>query len=51
MKPVLRDRLVLPLLLPIGILVVIVGVLYGLSRILLSLTPTAATRPPTKSRR
>ena len=42
MKPVLRDRLVLPLLLPIGILVVIVGVLYGLSRVLLSLTPTAA---------
>ena len=41
MKPVLRDRLVLPLLLPIGIMVVIVGVLYGLSRVLLSLTPTA----------
>ena len=43
MKPALRDRLVLPVLLPIGILLVIVAVLYGLSRILLSLTPTAAT--------
>ena len=43
MKPALRDRLVLPVLLPIGILVVIVLVLFGLSRILLSLTPTAAT--------
>jgi plastocyanin len=43
MKPALRDRLILPVLLPIGILVVIGAVLYGLSRILLSLTPTAAT--------
>jgi plastocyanin len=43
MKPALRDRLVLPVLLPIGIVVVIGAVLYGLSRILLSLTPTAAT--------
>jgi plastocyanin len=43
MKPALRDRLVLPVLLPIGIVVVIGAVLYGLSRILLSITPTAAT--------
>jgi plastocyanin len=43
MKPALRDRLVLPILLPIGIMLVIGAVLYGLSRILLSLTPTAAT--------
>src|SRR5262245_20291290 len=43
MKPAIRDRLVLPVLLPIGIMVVIGAVLYGLSRILLSLTPTAAT--------
>jgi plastocyanin len=43
MKPTVRDRLVLPVLLPIGILVVIAAALYGLSRILLSLTPTAAT--------
>ncbi len=43
MKPAIRDRLVLPILLPIGIMVVIGAVLYGLSRILLSLTPTAAT--------
>lgn len=43
MKPAVRDRLVLPVLLPIGIMLVIVAVLYGLSRILLSITPTAAT--------
>jgi plastocyanin len=43
MRPVLRDRLVMPILLPLGILAVIAGVLYGFSRILLSLTPTAAT--------
>jgi len=43
MKPVTRDRLVLPILLPIGILVVIAGALYGFSRIMLSLPPTAAT--------
>jgi plastocyanin len=42
-KPAVRDRLLLPVLLPIGIVLVIVAVLYGLSRILLSLTPTAAT--------
>ena len=43
MKPGTRDRLVLPILLPIGILVVIAAALYGFSRILLSLPPTAAT--------
>ncbi len=43
MRPVLRDRLVMPILLPLGILAVIAAVLFGLSRILLSLTPTAAT--------
>ncbi len=43
MKPAVRDRLFLPILLPIAILIVIVAVLYGFSRILLSLTPTAAT--------
>ncbi len=43
MKPALRDRLVMPILLPLAILAVIAGVLYGFSRILLSLTPTAAT--------
>jgi plastocyanin len=43
MKPALRDRLVMPILLPLGILAVIAAVLFGFSRILLSLTPTAAT--------
>ena len=43
MKQGTRDRLVLPILLPIGILVVIAAALYGFSRILLSLPPTAAT--------
>ena len=42
MRPALRDRLVLPILLPIGIVLVIAGILYGFSRILLSITPTAA---------
>ena len=42
MRPALRDRLVLPILLPIGIVIVIAGILYGFSRILLSITPTAA---------
>jgi plastocyanin len=41
-RPALRDRLVLPILLPIGIVVVIAGILYGFSRILLSITPTSA---------
>jgi plastocyanin len=43
MKPALRDRVVMPILLPLGILAVIAAVLFGFSRILLSLTPTAAT--------
>jgi plastocyanin len=43
MKPALRDRLVMPILLPLGILAVIAAALFGFSRILLSLTPTAAT--------
>jgi plastocyanin len=42
-RPVLRDRLVMPVLLPLAILAVIAAVLFGLSRILLSITPTAAT--------
>jgi hypothetical protein len=33
----------MPILLPLGILAVIAAVLFGFSRILLSLTPTAAT--------
>ena len=43
MKPAMRDRLVMPILLPLGILAVIAAALFGFSRILLSLTPTAAT--------
>ena len=43
MKPAVRDRLVMPIVLPLAILAVIAAVLYGFSRILLSLTPTAAT--------
>lgn len=43
MKPALRDRLVMPVLLPIGIVVVIAATLYGFSRVMLSLTATAAT--------
>ena len=43
MRPALRDRLVMPVLLPLGILAVIAAALFGFSRILLSLTPTAAT--------
>jgi len=38
-----RDRLLLPVLLPIGILVVIAAALFGFSRILLAVTHTAAT--------
>jgi plastocyanin len=41
-KPAIRDRLVLPILLPIGIVLVMALILYGFSRILLSITPTAA---------
>jgi plastocyanin len=43
MKKQTRDRLVLPILLPVGILVVIVAALYGFSRILLSISHNAAT--------
>jgi plastocyanin len=42
-KPSTRDRLVLPILLPVGLLVVIGLVLFGFSRILLSVSKTAAT--------
>ncbi len=38
-----RERLVLPIALPIGILAVLAAVLFGFSRILLSLSHTAAT--------
>lgn len=43
MKRDVRDRLLVPLLLPVGILVVIAAVLFGFSRILLAVTHTAAT--------
>jgi plastocyanin len=43
MRSQTRDRLVLPVLLPVGILVVIGAVLYGFSRILLSVSHNAAT--------
>jgi len=43
MRREVRDRLLLPLLLPLGILVVIAAVLFGFSRILLAITHTAAT--------
>jgi plastocyanin len=38
-----RERLVLPILLPLGIMLLIAGVLFGFSRILLSVQPHAAT--------
>ncbi len=43
MRRTTRDRFVLPILLPVGILVIIAAVLYGFSRILLSVSHTAAT--------
>ncbi len=43
MKPSTRDRLVLPVLLPVGLLVLIGAVLFGFSRILLSVSKAAAT--------
>lgn len=43
MKPPVRDRLVLPVLLPIGLLVLIGAVLFGFSRMLLAVSKTAAT--------
>ena len=38
-----RNRLLLPLLLPLGVLAIIAGVLFAFSRILLSIKPNAAT--------
>ena len=38
-----RQSLLLPILLPVGILALIALVLYGFSRILLNITSTAAT--------
>ncbi|MFM8945075.1 MAG: cupredoxin domain-containing protein [Actinomycetota bacterium] len=46
-RPV-RDRLVLPILLPVGILVVLGLVLFGFSRILLAVSHTAATATATR---
>lgn len=43
MRKDVRDRLLLPLLLPIGILVFVAVMLWGFSRILLGLTATTAT--------
>src|SRR5437867_4304679 len=43
MRKETRERLVLPILLPVGALAVIFGVLWGFSRILLSVTANAAT--------
>jgi len=43
MRSDVRNRLVLPIAIPIGILLVIGLVLFGFSRILLSVTPDAAT--------
>lgn len=43
MRPTTRDRLLLPVLLPVGLLVAIGLVLVGFSRILLSVPKTAAT--------
>ncbi|MFB3739519.1 MAG: cupredoxin domain-containing protein, partial [Candidatus Velamenicoccus archaeovorus] len=43
MRSSTRDRAVLPILMPVAILVVIGGVLFGFSRILLSITHHAAT--------
>jgi plastocyanin len=43
MKSDVRNRLVLPIVIPIGILLLIALVLFGFSRILLSVTPDAAT--------
>jgi plastocyanin len=43
MRPDLRDRVVLPILLPLGIVVFLVALLWGFSRLLLGVTATAAT--------
>ena len=43
MRKETRERLILPILVPVGALAVILGVLWGFSRILLSVTANAAT--------
>src|SRR5918994_398832 len=43
MRPDQRDRVVLPILLPLGIVVFLVALLWGFSRLLLGVTATAAT--------
>jgi plastocyanin len=43
MRPDVRDRVVLPILLPLGIVVFLVVMLWGFSRLLLGVTATAAT--------
>lgn len=43
MRPDLRDRVVLPILLPLGIILFLVALLWGFSRLLLGVTATAAT--------
>jgi plastocyanin len=43
MRADLRDRVVLPILLPLGIVLFLVALLWGFSRLLLGVTPTAAT--------
>ncbi|HEU4527161.1 MAG TPA: cupredoxin domain-containing protein [Actinomycetota bacterium] len=43
MKRTTRDRFVLPIALPLGILVIILAALYGFSRILLAVSHNAAT--------
>lgn len=43
MRPDLRDRVVLPVLLPLGIVAFLVVLLWGFSRLLLGVTQTAAT--------
>jgi plastocyanin len=42
-RPDLRDRVVLPILLPLGIVVFLVALLWGFSRLLLGVTASAAT--------
>jgi plastocyanin len=43
MRPDLRDRVVLPIVLPLGIILFLVSLLWGFSRLLLGVTATAAT--------
>src|SRR5919204_253028 len=43
MRPDLRDRVVLPILLPLGIILFLIALLWGFSRLLLGVTATAAT--------